>query len=230
MRIDKFLAQMGYGSRNEIKNSIKKGHVSINGNKIKSAKSHIDPNQDMVYFMNERVQYEPYVYIMMNKPQGVISATEDDVHQTVIDLITEYRHLHLFPVGRLDKDTEGLLLITNDGQFNHRIMNPNQKVPKTYYVQAKHDLVEQNRAYFQEGVQLKDSICKPASLEILTNPKEALVKIEEGKYHQIKRMFHKIDNEVLFLKRIAIGSLQLDDNLKPGTYRKLTPEELQLFL
>lgn len=229
MRLDKFLAQMGYGTRTEVKQAIKKGQVSINDKTVKTPKQHIEPDNDVIQFKDKVVQYEPYVYLMLNKPKNVISATEDDRHQTVIDLIHDYQHLDLFPVGRLDKDTEGLLLITNDGQFNHRIMSPNQKVPKTYYVQAKNPITEKDIAYFEQGVELSDDTCRPAKLEVLNESTEALVTIEEGKYHQVKRMFHAIDNEVLFLKRMAIGALKLDDDLEKGTYRKLTEDEIHLF-
>ncbi|MBI5974277.1 pseudouridine synthase [Staphylococcus canis] len=230
MRLDKFLAQMGYGSRNDVKKDIKNGSVYINEDRAKSPKMHIDPEQDQIYFNQELVKYEPYVYIMLNKPQGVISATEDDVHQTVIDLIPKYQHLDLFPVGRLDKDTVGLLLITNDGQFNHQVMSPNKKIPKVYRVKARNPLTQDNQNYFQEGVVLSDGVCKPARLEILEDNKEGLVTIQEGKYHQVKRMFHEIENEVIFLERIAIGALKLDTELERGAYRKLTAEEIKLVL
>lgn len=228
MRIDKFLAQMGVGTRTEVKGLLKKGRVYSNGTTIKSAKTQIDPNTDKVEVDGKVIAYEPYVYLMMNKPQDVISATSDDMHRTVIDLIDGYQHLDLFPVGRLDKDTEGLLLITNDGQFNHELMSPNKHVSKTYRVKAKVDLKDIDRQRFEEGITLKEGQLQPAQLEILEESNTALVTIQEGKYHQVKRMFHAIDNEVVALKRVSIGDLQLDSTLPPGAYRQLTEEELKL--
>lgn len=228
MRIDKFLAQMGVGTRTEVKDLLKKGRVSSNGTKIKSAKTQIDPNTDTIEVDGKVIVYEPYVYLMMNKPQDVISATADNMHRTVIDLIEGYQHLDLFPVGRLDKDTEGLLLITNDGQFNHALMSPNKHVSKTYWVKAKVDLKDCDQKRFEEGITLKEGQLQPAQLEILKESNTALVTIQEGKYHQVKRMFHAIDNEVVVLKRVSIGDLQLDSSLPPGAYRHLTEEELKL--
>lgn len=228
MRIDKFLAQMGVGTRTEVKGLLKKGRVYSNGTTIKSAKTQIDPNTDKIEVDGKVITYEPYVYLMMNKPQDVISATSDDMHRTVIDLIDGYQHLDLFPVGRLDKDTEGLLLITNDGQFNHELMSPNKHVSKTYRVKAKVDLKDIDRQRFEEGITIKEGQLQPAQLEILEESNTALVTIQEGKYHQVKRMFHAIDNEVVALKRVSIGDLQLDSTLPPGAYRQLTEEELKL--
>lgn len=228
MRIDKFLAQMGVGTRTEVKALLKKGHVLHNGAKIKSSKTQIDPEHDVVEVKGRVIAYEPFVYLMMNKPQNVISATVDDQHQTVIDIIEGYRHLDLFPVGRLDKDTEGLLLITNDGQFNHALMNPNKHVSKTYWVKAKYTLKTNDPKRFEEGITLKEGRLQPAHLEILDDSMTAFVTIQEGKYHQVKRMFHAIDNEVVGLKRVSIGDLTLDSSLSPGAYRSLTEDELKL--
>ncbi|QLK86289.1 pseudouridine synthase [Staphylococcus sp. 17KM0847] len=229
MRIDKFLAQMGVGTRTEVKTLLKKGHVTINDTIIKSPKTHIDGEQDRVCVSGKMIHYEPYVYLMLNKPAGVISATEDEQYQTVIDLITTYQHLDLFPVGRLDKDTEGLLLITNDGQFNHRVMSPKKHVPKCYYVEAAKAIRESDIEQFKAGIHLSEGLLKPAQLTIATPENFGYVTIHEGKYHQVKRMFHAIDNEVIYLKRVSIGSLQLDEQLALGDYRKLTSEEIALF-
>ncbi|MBA8771528.1 MULTISPECIES: pseudouridine synthase [Staphylococcus] len=226
MRIDKFLSQMGFGTRSEVKVLIKKGVVTCNQDRIKSPKFQIDADTDLIEVNGEKVQYEPFQYLMMNKPKGVISATEDPVHETVIDLVKDNSHLDLFPVGRLDKDTEGLLFITNDGKFNHELMSPNKHVAKTYWVEAKNQLEMSNITAFEKGITLKEGLLKPAQLEILEPQNTALVTIQEGKYHQVKRMFHAIDNEVLALKRIAIGDVQLDETLKPGECRALTAEEL----
>ncbi|UXR70939.1 pseudouridine synthase [Staphylococcus sp. IVB6240] len=229
MRIDKFLANMGVGTRSEVKNLLKKGQVVVNDVVIKSPKQQIDPISDQVEVAGDRIIYEPFVYLMLNKPAGVISATEDDRHQTVIDLIDGYDHLDLFPVGRLDKDTEGLLLITNDGNFNHRIMSPNKHVPKRYFAELAHAVDKSAIQRFEEGITLKEGLLQPAHLEILPNTNQALVTITEGKYHQVKRMFHEVDNEVVYLKREAIGQLELDPLLHLGEYRKLTEKELSFF-
>ncbi|UXR73169.1 MULTISPECIES: pseudouridine synthase [unclassified Staphylococcus] len=229
MRIDKFLANMGVGTRSEVKNLLKKGQVVVNDVVIKSPKQQIDPSSDQVEVAGDRIIYEPFVYLMLNKPAGVISATEDDRHQTVIDLIDGYDHLDLFPVGRLDKDTEGLLLITNDGNFNHRIMSPNKHVPKRYFAELAHAVDKSAIQRFEEGITLKEGLLQPAHLEILPNTNQALVTITEGKYHQVKRMFHEVDNEVVYLKREAIGQLELDPLLHLGEYRKLTEKELSFF-
>ncbi|UXR68882.1 rRNA pseudouridine synthase [Staphylococcus sp. IVB6246] len=229
MRIDKFLANMGVGTRSEVKNLLKKGQVVVNDVVIKSPKQQIDPSSDQVEVAGDRIIYEPFVYLMLNKPAGVISATEDDRHQTVIDLIDGYDHLDLFPVGRLDKDTEGLLLITSDGNFNHRIMSPNKHVPKRYFAELAHAVDKSAIQRFEEGITLKEGLLQPAHLEILPNTNQALVTITEGKYHQVKRMFHEVDNEVVYLKREAIGQLELDPLLHLGEYRKLTEKELSFF-
>ncbi|MGV3043012.1 pseudouridine synthase [Staphylococcus rostri] len=229
MRLDKFLANMGVGTRNEVKVLLKKGQVKVNGDIVKSPKTKIDAAQDKVMVGGERIGYEPYVYLMLHKPAGVISATEDDIHRTVLDLIDDYKHLALFPVGRLDKDTEGLLLITNDGAFNHRIMSPNKHVPKRYYVELEKAIVPEAIEVFKAGIELKEGLLKPAELEILEPSNTARVTIHEGKYHQVKRMFHAVDNEVVYLKREAIGALALDPTLAKGDYRQLTPSEVALF-
>lgn len=229
MRLDKFLANMGVGTRNEVKQSLKKGHVMVNDNVIKSPKTQINPDEDIITVNGEKIIYIDKVYIMLNKPSGVVSATEDDKHQTVIDLIPEYKHLGIFPVGRLDKDTEGLLLVTNDGQFNHDLMSPNKHVPKTYEVISKYDVTESDIEFFRKGIELSDGKAKPAQLEIIEK-RQSRVTIYEGKYHQVKRMFHEIENEVLQLKRIKIANLELDTSLKLGEFRLLTEEDFKLLL
>lgn len=226
MRIDKFLSQMGQGTRTEVKTLLKTGKVRLNEHVVKSPKLKIDPTQDVIEVDGQRIQYEPYVYLMMHKPKNVISATEDDQHETVIDLIQEYAHLNLFPVGRLDKDTEGLLLITNDGQFNHQLMNPNQHVPKTYYVETLNPISETDITVFKTGVTLKEGVLKPATLQIIS-AKHAFLTISEGKFHQVKRMFHSVGNEVVYLKRVKIANLSLDTSLAPGAYRKLTADDFK---
>ena len=205
MRLDKFLANMGVGTRSEVKQLLKKGAVKVNQNKVKSPKLHVNPNSDEIMVNDEVVSYIDKVYIMLNKPKGYISATEDELHPTIIDLIPEYAHLNIFPVGRLDKDTEGLLLVTNDGQFNH----------------SKHPITQFDIDEFKSGIELSDGKLKPAILKKVDDY-VSHVTIYEGKYHQVKRMFHSIENEVLELKRIKIAQLELDHNLDLGSYRLLT--------
>ena len=221
MRLDKFLANMGVGTRSEVKQLLKKGSVKVNQNIVKLPKLHVNPNSDEIMVNDEVVSYIDKVYIMLNKPKGYISATEDEVHPTIIDLIPEYAHLNIFPVGRLDKDTEGLLLVTNDGQFNHEVMNPNKHVSKTYEVYSKHPITQFDIDEFKSGIELSDGKLKPAILKKVDNY-VSHVTIYEGKYHQVKRMFHSIENEVLELKRIKIAELELDHNLDLGSYRLLT--------
>ena len=214
MRLDKFLANMGVGTRSEVKQLLKKGSVKVNQNIVKLPKLHVNPNSDEIMVNDEVVSYIDKVYIMLNKPKGYISATEDEVHPTIIDLIPEYAHLNIFPVGRLDKDTEGLLLVTNDGQFNHEVMNPNKH-------DSKHPITQFDIDKFKSGIELSDGKLKPAILKKVDNY-VSHVTIYEGKYHQVKRMFHSIENEVLELKRIKIAQLELDHNLDLGSYRLLT--------
>ena len=221
MRLDKFLANMGVGTRSEVKQLLKKGSVKVNQNIVKLPKLHVNPNSDEIMVNDEVVSYIDKVYIMLNKPKGYISATEDEVHPTIIDLIPEYAHLNIFPVGRLDKDTEGLLLVTNDGQFNHEVMNPNKHVSKTYEVYSKHPITQFDIDKFKSGIELSDGKLKPAILKKVDNY-VSHVTIYEGKYHQVKRMFHSIENEVLELKRIKIAQLELYHNLDLGSYRLLT--------
>lgn len=221
MRLDKFLANMGVGTRSEVKQLLKKGSVKVNQNIVKLPKLHVNPNSDEIMVNDEVVSYIDKVYIMLNKPKGYISATEDEVHPTIIDLIPEYAHLNIFPVGRLDKDTEGLLLVTNDGQFNHEVMNPNKHVSKTYEVYSKHPITQFDIDKFKSGIELSDGKLKPAILKKVDNY-VSHVTIYEGKYHQVKRMFHSIENEVLELKCIKIAQLELDHNLDLGSYRLLT--------
>lgn len=221
MRLDKFLGNMGVGTRSEVKQLLKKGAVKVNQNIVKLPKLHVNPNSDEIMVNDEVVSYIDKVYIMLNKPKGYISATEDELHPTIIDLIPEYAHLNIFPVGRLDKDTEGLLLVTNDGQFNHEVMNPNKHVSKTYEVYSKHPITQFDIDKFKSGIELSDGKLKPAILKKVDDY-VSHVTIYEGKYHQVKRMFHSIENEVLELKRIKIAQLELDHNLDLGSYRLLT--------
>ncbi|MEB8124875.1 rRNA pseudouridine synthase [Staphylococcus succinus] len=227
MRLDKFLANMGMGTRTEVKQLLKKGEVTVNETQEKSPKAHINPSVDKVKVHEEIVQYIDKIYLMLNKPQGYVSATEDDKHKTVIDLVGKYRYLDVFPVGRLDKDTEGLLLITNDGQFNHDLMSPSKHVSKTYEVISEKTITKNDIELFKSGIALDEGLVKPADLVQCDEERKSLVTIYEGRYHQVKRMFHAINNEVIALKRMSIGDLQLDQSLAPGEYRQLTQEDFK---
>ncbi len=229
IRLDKYLADMGLGTRTEVKKDIKKGRISVNGEIIKSPDYKIDTQTDAVLADGKEIAYEELVYYMLNKPQGVVSATEDRRDKTVLDLISEKKRKDLFPVGRLDKDTEGLLLITNDGELAHNLLAPKKHVDKKYFVRLKAPLSEENRKRLEEGVDIgEDKLTLPAQVFVLNQERdEAEIIIREGKFHQIKRMFHAVGNEVVFLKRLSMGSLVLDEALLPGEYRLLTPQEIE---
>lgn len=228
IRLDKYLADMGLGTRTEVKKDIKKGRISVNQEIIKSPEYKIDIQTDVVLADGKEIAYEKMVYYMLNKPQGVVSATEDRRDRTVLELIQEKKRKDLFPVGRLDKDTEGLLLITNDGELAHNLLAPKKHVDKKYFVRLKNALSEENRKHLEEGVDIgEDRLTMPSQVFLLNEEKnEFEIIIREGKFHQIKRMFHAVGNEVVFLKRLSMGSLVLDENLLPGEYRLLTPEEI----
>ncbi|NRG46487.1 pseudouridine synthase [Bacillus sp. CRN 9] len=234
MRIDKMLSNLGYGSRKEVKLLLKNGVVQLNGNIVKDAKQHVNPEEDTVVINGEPVEYKEFIYLMMNKPPGVISATEDSQHETVIDILEmEDVVFSPFPVGRLDKDTEGLLLLTNDGQLSHRLLSPKKHVPKTYFAVIDREVTEGDIVSFKEGVMLDDGYeTKPAHLKIIKSglPSEIELTITEGKFHQVKRMFEAVGKNVIYLKRLSMGPLLLDESLQLGEYRELTDEELQLLL
>ncbi|HYK72435.1 MAG TPA: pseudouridine synthase [Pseudoneobacillus sp.] len=231
MRIDKMLANLGFGSRKEVKKLLKDGAVQINGTKVKDAKEHIDPKKDIVTINGKEVVYKEFIYLLMNKPAGVISATEDNRDETVIDLLElEDQVYEPFPVGRLDKDTEGLLLITNDGQLAHRLLSPKKHVPKTYFAVIEGEVTEEDIHAFQAGVTLDDGYeTKPGELQILKSGlmSDIELTITEGKFHQVKRMFQAVGKRVVYLKRISMGPLKLDETLELGEYRELSEEELE---
>ncbi|UPM54977.1 pseudouridine synthase [Gottfriedia acidiceleris] len=232
MRIDKILANMGYGSRKEVKSLLKQGVVKVGDHIVKSPKEHVDIEQQVVTVNGEVVEYKEFVYLMMNKPPGVISATEDSEHETVIGLL-EYEDIIFepFPVGRLDKDTEGLLLITNDGHLAHQLLSPKKHVPKKYYATIDGVVTESDIKAFEKGVTLEDGyLTKPGYLTILKSGEESEIElvIMEGKFHQVKRMFEAVGKKVTYLKRLEMGPLKLDENLELGEYRELTDEEIDL--
>ena len=230
MRLDKFISSTTILSRAEAKKIIKKG-ILINDKLIKSPDYKVDEIIDQVILDGKRLVYQKYVYIMMNKPQDTISATEDAIEKTVVDILKEEDRIHkVFPVGRLDKDTEGLMLLTNDGELAHRLITPKKDVVKKYYVEVSGELKEEHLSIVEAGVILEDGYkCKPARLEILEsseNKSRANIYITEGKFHQVKRMMKSLETTVTYLKRISIGELILDGNLELGEYRYLTNEEL----
>jgi 16S rRNA pseudouridine516 synthase len=231
MRIDKMLANLGFGSRKEVKKIVKDGAVSVNGQIVKDARQKVDPEKDVVTLNGETVEYKEFIYLMMNKPPGVVSATEDDQDETVIDLLEiEDLVFEPFPVGRLDKDTEGLLLITNDGQLAHRLLSPKKHVPKTYFAVIDGEVTERDIEAFKNGVTLDDGYkTNPGELKILKSgfTSDIELTITEGKFHQVKRMFQAVGKRVIYLKRISMGPLMLDDTLELGEYRELTDEEIQ---
>ncbi|MBT2582565.1 pseudouridine synthase [Planococcus sp. ISL-109] len=230
MRIDKLLSNSGFGSRKEVKILLKARAVEVNGETVHDPKFQVNEKADHVSIGGEVVVYREFLYVMMNKPQGVISATEDRYDETVIDLLTESeQRFEPFPVGRLDKDTEGLLLITNDGKLAHELLSPRKHVDKTYYAKIDGVVTEEDGAAFLKGVVLDDGYeTKPATLHILHSGEQSEIEltITEGKFHQVKRMFESIGKQVVFLKRLSMGPLELDDTLALGQYRELTEEEL----
>lgn len=230
MRLDKFISSTTTLSRAEAKKIIKKG-ILINDKLIKTPDYKVDEFNDQVIVDGKRLVYKKYVYIMMNKPQDTISATEDAIEKTVVDILKEEDRIHkVFPVGRLDKDTEGLMLLTNDGELAHRLISPKKDVVKKYYVEVSGELKEEHIPIVEAGVILEDGYkCKPARLEILESIEDkskANIYISEGKFHQVKRMMKLLGTTVTYLKRLSIGELLLDENLVLGEYRYLTNEEL----
>ncbi|ASN04938.1 pseudouridine synthase [Virgibacillus necropolis] len=230
MRLDKLLANMGYGSRKDVKNILKLKMVSVNNAIIKDGKVHVDTSMDVIQVGEDTVHYQKYIYLMMNKPPGYISATVDHTEKTVIDLLSSgHQNFQPFPVGRLDKDTEGLLLLTNDGEFGHQLTSPKKDVTKVYYAKIDGHVSDEDIERFSKGLTLEDGYqTKPAKLRILVAGKhsEIEVSITEGKYHQVKRMFAAVGKKVTYLKRIKMGLLVLDPSLKKGNYRELTEDEL----
>jgi 16S rRNA pseudouridine516 synthase len=229
LRLDKYLADMGIGTRSELKNWIRKGRVTINDVICKVPEQKVSITEDVVSFDDKRVGYVNLVYIMLHKPAGVVSATMDNVSQTVLDLITDKQRKDLFPVGRLDKDTEGLLLLTNDGDLAHQLLSPKKHVDKVYYARVNEIVTEEDKKAFSDGIDIgEEKLTLPAKLKILKTGEisEIELTIQEGRFHQVKRMFEAVGKEVIYLKRLSMGSLVLDSSLATGEYRDLTQEEL----
>ena len=229
-RLDKIIASAGRLSRREAAERVRRGEVLVNGIPAGSAADKADPETDVITVAGETVAWKAARWIMMNKPAGVLSATEDGRDRTALDLLPEeYRRMGLFPAGRLDKDAVGLLLLTDDGDYAHRVISPKRHVWKEYYVETRGTLLPEHRGAAERGIRLGDMQCLPAHLEILQaeGPGKALVAVREGKFHQVKRMMASLDCPVTFLKRTAIGGLRLDGDLEPGQWRELTPEEAE---
>ena len=232
MRVDKLLSNVGVASRAELKKYCKQGLISVNGKVINNPGVQVDSENDDVRFNGEKIVYREFVYIMLNKPDGYISATYDKYDPIVLDLIDQsYLVFEPFPVGRLDKDTEGLLVITNDGQLAHRVLSPKKHVPKTYYAKIQGKVTEEDILAFEKGVILDDGYeTMPSQLKILKSDdmSEIELTIHEGKFHQVKRMFESVGKKVVYLKRLSLGKLKLDESLGLGEYRELTEEEVKL--
>ena len=232
-RIDKILSNLGYGTRKDLKKIVKNGMVQVNGIFIKDSAMKVDPEKDKIVINGEEIFYREFIYLMMNKPAGVISATFDNKDETVIDLLeVEHQVFEPFPVGRLDKDTVGLLLLTNDGDLNHRLISPKWKVDKVYFAKIDQKVTEEDIEKFKHGITLDDGYrCKEAILEIQKASEEGseiVLTIQEGKFHQVKRMFEAVGKKVTYLKRIEFGTLPLDEDLEEGEYRELTEEEIAI--
>lgn len=230
IRLDKYLADMRCGTRSQVKREIAGGSVMVNGAPARRPEDKIDTEKDSVVFRGSPLGYTEYEYFMLNKPAGVVSATEDRTERTVLDLIDARQRKDLFPVGRLDKDTEGLLLVTNDGGMAHRLLSPKKHVDKVYYAKVAGRITEEHVRLFAEGVDIGDEKpTLPAELTVLSSGEisEIELVIREGRFHQVKRMFQAAGGEVIYLKRLRMGSLVLDRELQPGEYRKLTEEEVR---
>ena len=232
MRVDKLLSNVGVASRAELKKYCKQGMISVNGKVINNPGVQVDSENDEVMFNGEKIVYREFVYIMLNKPDGYISATFDKYDPIVLDLIDQsYLVFEPFPVGRLDKDTEGLLVLTNDGQLAHRVLSPKKHVPKTYYAKIEGKVTQEDILAFEKGVVLDDGYeTMPSQLKILKSDdmSEIELTIHEGKFHQVKRMFESVGKKVVYLKRLSMGKLKLDESLELGEYRELTEEEVKL--
>jgi len=231
IRLDKYLADMEVGTRSQVKQYLKKGLVTVNGETEKKPERKIDENNDIVTFQGKEITYNEFVYYMFHKPADCVSATKDNQHKTVLDYLKNAPGKDLFPVGRLDIDTEGLLLITNDGPLCHELLSPVKHVPKTYYAKVQGEIKKDAVTLFQQGIDIgDDTVTAPAELKILSRDgelSEVLLTITEGRFHQVKRMIAAVGGEVIYLKRLSMGELRLDETLQPGEFRELTTMELQ---
>jgi 16S rRNA pseudouridine516 synthase len=229
MRIDKFLSNMGIASRTESSKAARSGLILVNGLAVKKSDIHIDPEKDVIVYCGRTIEYRKYTYILMNKPDGVVSATKDGKDKTVIDLLPEeLQKLNLFPCGRLDKHTLGLVMLTDDGDLAHRLLSPKHHVKKKYYFKSKFPLTKEEIAYLEKGATLEDGyVTKPSEIELFEDKQSGYITLVEGKYHQIKRMLESVNNKITYLERITFGPLALDKNLERGQWRFLTENEIK---
>lgn len=229
MRIDKFLSNMGIASRTESSKAARQGGILVNGVAVKGADVHIDPDKDEVIFCGRTIEYRKYTYILMNKPDGVVSATEDGKDKTVIDLLPEeLQKLNLFPCGRLDKHTLGLVMLTDNGDLAHRLLSPKHHVKKKYFFESKFPLTDEEIKYLEAGATLEDGyVTKPSKIELGADGKSGYITLVEGKYHQIKRMLESVNNKITYLERVTFGPLALDESLARGEWRFLTKNEIE---
>lgn len=234
MRLDKFLADLQIGTRSQVKMDLKKGLVTVNGEVVKKADIKIDETKDKICYLGKELSYQKFQYYMLHKPAGVVTATKDHVDKTVMDFFPKEAGKDLFPVGRLDKDTEGLLLITNDGELAHNLLSPKKHVPKTYYAICEGQISDEKLISLEHGVDIGDEKpTLPASVKLLEqheNRYSIELTITEGRFHQVKRMIEAIEGKVTYLKRLSMGTLILDEQLEKGAYRSLTQQELDAFL
>lgn len=229
MRVDKFLSNMGIASRTESSKAARQGGILVNGVAVKKADVHIDPDKDEIIFCGRKIEYRKHTYILMNKPDGVVSATEDGRDKTVIDLLPEeLQKLNLFPCGRLDKHTLGLVMLTDDGDLAHRLLSPKHHVKKKYFFESKFPLTDDEIKYLEAGATLEDGyVTKPSVIELGADGKSGYITLVEGKYHQIKRMLEAVNNKITYLERVTFGPLSLDENLERGQWRFLTQNEIE---
>ncbi len=229
MRIDKFLSEMGAATRKEASSAAKKGGVLLNGVPEKDVSRHMDPDKDSVIYCGREIEYKKYRYIMLNKPEGYVSATEDGKDPTVLELLPEeYKKFNLFPCGRLDKNTLGLILITDNGELSHRLLSPKRHVKKTYAYKSKFPLTEEERLTLEGGITLDDGYeTKPAEITLFEDRASGYITLTEGKYHQIKRMLEAVHNKITYLERVSFGPLTLDASLERGEWRELTQKEIE---
>ncbi len=234
MRIDKLLSEMGICSRTECKKAAKAGKICVDGVPVKAADMHVDPEKSTVTYFGGTVKYKKFTYIMLNKPEGYISATDDPREKTVLELLGEReQRLGLFPCGRLDKNTLGLLILTNDGELCHRLLSPKHHVSKVYYFKAERLITEDDRKRLESGVMLDNELTKPASLSLCGDKMSGYLTLTEGKFHQVKRMLEAVCNKVIYLERVEFAGIPLDTSLERGEWRELTADEekhLQSFL
>lgn len=227
MRLDRFLCEVHLGSRSQVKDWIKKGMVQADGQTVRNPDCKVNEEKARITFQGRLLSWKRFEYYVLNKPAGMVTSNRDPCSPVVMDLLKDIPGKDLFPVGRLDKDAEGFLLITNDGELAHRLLSPNGHVPKTYFLKLREVFTKEQARQLSEGIDIGEKRpCLPAETNVISD-QEILVTIREGKFHQVKRMMKAVDNEVLYLKRVAFGSLSLDETLAPGAYRPLTDEEIK---